>query len=125
MTLAASHIQWSITIHVLTCDTAPLFTNKVPHDVQMTLTTSHMQWSITILVLTCCTTPLFTNKVPHNTHMTSHMQWSITVPVPSFWITVVLLHQPPGHIQPAMVARVVEESLLPVVSNICRVPNLR
>ena len=28
------------------------------------------------------------------------MQWSITIPL--VYITVVLLHQPPGYIQPAM-----------------------
>ena len=39
------------------------------------------------------------------------MQWSITIIIPTLWITVELFHQLLGHIQPAMVARVVEDSL--------------
>jgi len=132
MTLTTSLMQWSITIPVLTGCTVPPFTNKVPHNFHMTLTTSLMQWSITILVLTGCTAPPFTNKVPHNVHMTistSLMQWSITMLVPTLWITVVLLHQPPGHVQPAMAAGEAKESCTPgppsVISNACWVPDSR
>ena len=86
------------------------FTNKVPHNVHTTLTTSLMQWSATILVFTDCSAPQFTNKVPHNVHVTlttSCMQWSVTILIPTLWITVVLLHQSPSHVQPAMAAGVV------------------
>jgi len=101
-------MQWSITILALIVCTA--FTNTVPHNIYMTLTTGVMQWKITILILAGCTAPPFTNKVPHSiqmTHKTSLMQWSIIVPVPTFCSTAIQLHQPLGHIQPAMAARVV------------------
>ena len=77
----------------------------------------------------CCTAPLFSNKVPHNVQMAllaGLMQWSFTPPVPTFCVTVVLFYQHPGHVQPAMAARVVEQSFAMIwnLQAACSVRNL-